>query len=431
MRLFAALLATATAVVFPGAAAAGPIIDRAVDALAGDPVYVDAGAERAIDEEEAGRLRERISEAGAGPLYVAILPAAAADEAGGSPDEALRQLIRGLRRDGTYAVVVGNAFRAGSDQVDAAPLATEALREHGGEGVTPTLLAFVDAVGEARAGGGSEPAADPAGDGGGGLGTFVIPLLAVGGIGFFLYRRRQRRAVENAELAEVKEVARDDLVALGDDIRELDLDVEMPGVTKEARADYERALTMYERADRALDNARSVEQLEQVSSAVEEGRWSIASVRARLEGREPPERRPPCFFDPRHGPSDRDVEWAPPWGEPRVVPACEADAQRVERGDDPEAREVMVGGRPTPYWNAGPAYGPWAGGFFGGFGGLFPGILLGSMLGGAFMAPMAYGSGGEGGEGGGDGGFGDFGGGDFGDFGGGDFGGGDFGGGDF
>ena len=33
-----------------------------------------------------------------------------------------------------------------------------------------------------------------------------------------------------------------------------------------------------------------------------------------LDGRKPPERRPPCFFDPRHGPSSRDVEWAPPGG---------------------------------------------------------------------------------------------------------------------
>ena len=141
----------------------------------------------------------------------------------------------------------------------------------------------------------------------------------------------------------------------------------------------------------------------------------MAKAKARLEGREPPERRPPCFFDPRHGPSSREVEWAPPRGAPRLVPACEADAQRVEQGVEPAAREVLVGGRPTPYWNAPPAYGPWAGGFFGGFGGLFPGLLLGSMLGGT-LAPHVYVDHGERFDGG--------------DFGGGDFGGGDFGGGD-
>ena len=31
---------------------------------------------------------------------------------------------------------------------------------------------------------------------------------------------------------------------------------------------------------------------------------------------------PPCFFDPRHGPSVRDVEWAPSDGAVRTVPAC-------------------------------------------------------------------------------------------------------------
>ncbi len=227
----------------------------------------------------------------------------------------------------------------------------------------------------------------------------------------------------------MKETARDDLVALGEEIRALDLDVQMPGVPEEAKRDYERALTMYERADTALDRARTAEDLAEVSASVEEGRHAIVAARARLDGREPPERRPPCFFDPRHGPSAREVEWAPPWGAPRLVPACEADAQRIERGEDPEAREVMVGGRPTPYWNAGPAYGPWAGGFFGGFGGLFPGILIGSLLGGAFAPPVAYGEAGD--PTGHEGDFGDLGGGDFGDFGGGDFGGGDFGGGDF
>jgi hypothetical protein len=154
----------------------------------------------------------------------------------------------------------------------------------------------------------------------------------------------------------------------------------------------------------------------------------MASAKARLAGEEPPERRPPCFFDPRHGPSVRDVEWAPPGGELRPVPACAADALRVEEGEEPESREVLAGGRRTPYWNAGPAYGPWAGGFYGATAGaLLPMLFVGSMLG------SGFGWGDEGG--GGDDDFDGFGGGDFGggggDFGGGDFGGGDFGGGDF
>jgi hypothetical protein len=99
-----------------------------------------------------------------------------------------------------------------------------------------------------------------------------------------------------------------------------------------------------------------------------------------------------------------------------MVPACEADAQRVEREEDPEMREVTVGGQRVPYWQAGPAYAPFAGGFFG-FG-LLPGLMMGTMLGSAFDADV-----GSADVGGGDWGGGGFGGGDFG---GGDFGGGDF-----
>ena len=63
-----------------------------------------------------------------------------------------------------------------------------------------------------------------------------------------------------------------------------------------------------------------------------------------------------------------------------MVPACEADAQRVDRGEDPDPRQITLGGRQVPYWNAGPAYAPYMGGFFGG--GLLPGLFIGSMLGG-------------------------------------------------
>ncbi|MDQ4082383.1 MAG: hypothetical protein M3123_05795 [Actinomycetota bacterium] len=417
--VLALALFVATALAVP-AAYAGPIIDRAVQELANDPVYVDPSAELAISDADATELRERISEAGAGPMYIAILPEGATSEAGGDPDEVLRDVARGVAENGTYALVVGNRFRAASNLLEAGEagrLATEALEENRGEGVPATLLAFVDRVGAARQGEGGRGEGADDGDGAG-AGLLVLPLLAAGGAGFFLYRRFRRRREEDAELAEVKDAAQEDLLALAEDIRALDLDVEMPGAHEEARREYERALSMYERADRALDRARSPEDLEEVSSSIEEGRFAIAATRARLEGKEPPDRRPPCFFDPRHGPSTREVEWAPSWGTARLVPACEADAQRVEQGLEPATREVLVHGERVPYWNAPPAYyGPWAGGYFGGFGGLFPGLLIGSMLGGAFAPPVFIDAGGDGGGGG--------------DFGGGDFGGGDFGGGDF
>jgi hypothetical protein len=219
----------------------------------------------------------------------------------------------------------------------------------------------------------------------------------------------------------VRKVAHDDVVALGDDIRALDLDMEMPSADPEAKQHYGLAVERYTQASEALDRARRPEDLQPVTELLEEGRWAMEAARAEMEGRPAPEHRPPCFFDPRHGPSVTDVEWAPPGGQPRPVPACAADAVRIRDGEDPNVRQVPRNGELVPYWQAGPAFGPWAGGFFGG--GLLPGLLVGSMLGGAlggFGLPEDA-SAADVGE------LGDFG--DLGDLGGGDFGGGDFGGG--
>jgi hypothetical protein len=245
-------------------------------------------------------------------------------------------------------------------------------------------------------------------------------------------RRRQRRELAR-QVEELRATARDDLVAMGEDVRDIDIDIEMPGVDPRAREELGRALEDYDRAETMLDHAQRPEDFEPITRLIADGRNRMAAVRALLAGQEPPEPAAPCFFDPRHGPSVDEAEWAPYGETPRTVPVCAADAARLADGRDPMAREVLVGGRATPYWNAPAYYGPWAGGFFGGFGGgmLLPGLLFGSMLGGGLFGPGAFGSsawGSEGGDPGGGGGFGDFGGGDFG---GGGFGGGDFGGGDF
>ena len=130
---------------FAAPAFAGPVIDRAVEALRDDPVYVDPGA-GAVSEDEAEAFRQRIEASDAGPLYIAILPGSAAREAGGDPDEVLREIATTLRRPGTYAAVVGNRFSAGASSSDilprgrAAQLVREALaaaprRRRGGDGV--------------------------------------------------------------------------------------------------------------------------------------------------------------------------------------------------------------------------------------------------------------------------------------------------------
>jgi hypothetical protein len=387
-------------------------------------VYVDPSAELAISASEQSRLRGTIDRAGAGPVYIAILPLAAEQEAGGDPDGVLQALHDGLGRPGTYAVVVGRHLRAGSEGVlppgVAGRLATEALEAHRGDGVTATLVDFVHRVAAAQqnAGGGGnhEPGA------GGGI---LIGLLVFGAVAFIAIRALANRRRAQAELAEVKAAAHEDLIALADDVQKLEQPVEANAA---AKREYDAALADYDTATHAYDHATRAKELEAVAGALEEGRYHMTAAQALLDGKQPPERRPPCFFDPRHGPSTRDVEWAPPGGAPRKVPACEADAQAVERGQEPASREVMAGGRKVPYWNAPPYFGPWAGGYFMPFGGtgFLSGLFVGELLGGAYGG-WGYGSWGGSGT---SGGFGSWSGGSSSDFGGGmDFGGGDFGGG--
>ena len=132
------LVAACAALALVPAAQAGPIVDKAVAAFQSSPVYVDPGAELAISSADQNQLREKIDSAGAGPVYIAILPAAAELEVGGSPDGVLQALHDALGRKGTYAAVIGRHFRAGSDVLakGVAEAATSAAAEAAAAGTS-------------------------------------------------------------------------------------------------------------------------------------------------------------------------------------------------------------------------------------------------------------------------------------------------------
>ncbi len=433
-RLLLPLLALLVLAAWAPAARAA-IVDDAAESLRSDPFYVHPDVESEFEPGEIAELRERIRNSSAGPMWVAVLPQRAIEEENGQLGSVAGKLASTVGERGIHAVLVPSdavLFRAASNALGGDPRINEAAlrasQTHVDDNAGPVLSDFLDRVDDLGA---PEPAATagPAeSEGGGGIGVGAIILLAFGALaaGAVLLTGRERRRLQDRAFAEAKEDARDDLVALGDEIRALDAEVEMPHAPHAAIDDYAVAVAAYQRAERAWKAATMPQELEPVSMALEEGRWAMASARARLAGDEPPVRRPPCFFDPRHGPSSRDVEWAPPYGAARMVPACEEDAERIERGEEPHAREVMVGGQRLPYWNAGPAYAPFAGGFFGGAGAsLLPSLLVGSMLGMSIGTTLGADAalGGEAA---------DLGGGDFGgDFGGGADAGGGFGGGNF
>jgi hypothetical protein len=131
-------------------------------------------------------------------------------------------------------------------------------------------------------------------------------------------RRRKRRKAQ--EMAQLKESVYEDVTRLGEDISALNLNVMDPNLDPQAKEDYEKALGSYDQAKSAVDTAQKPEDMRKVTTALEDGRYFMTAVRARVDGRPVPERRAPCFFNPQHGPSVQDVSWAPPGGAPRSVP---------------------------------------------------------------------------------------------------------------
>lgn len=210
----------------------------------------------------------------------------------------------------------------------------------------------------------------------------LLVVLAVGAlIVWLVVRTNQRKAIQRkaAELEPVKKLAFEDVTALGEQLQALDLDLAGQPLDDGERADYQRALDAYESAKSAADRMSQPDDVRHVTEILEDGRYAIACVRARVAGDPLPTRRPPCFFDPRHGLSVEDVPYTPPGGTQRDVPACELDAQRVRAGAEPDIRKVMVGSRRVPYWQGGRAYQPYARGYFGGFGPL-DWIFMGFMF---------------------------------------------------
>ncbi|MDH6137008.1 hypothetical protein P3T37_006439 [Kitasatospora sp. MAA4] len=440
-----ALLGLLLLLLAPGAASAAGGLDAASAALKQGRVYVDPAMTGQFSQAQADALTARIKAVDK-PIFVAVVPA--------TDQYPAKTVIRDLRTttgvNGVYAVWRGTEFAVGSNpgalsQQSAQNYAQAAFDAHRGD-VNGTLNSFVDNAAPQVHG----HAPGSAGSSGFSTAAIVVPLvlLALAGCGvFLLFRRAAKRRAEQraAELDRLRVVVDEDITAFGEELERLDFSPAAADADDAQRADYTHALDAYESAKRTMDAAKEPADVRAVTEALEDGRFALAALAARREGRPLPDRRPPCFFDPRHGPSTQDADWAPEGGAARTVPVCAADAQRLAVGLDPAIRTVQTDQGPQPYWNAGPAYGPWAGGYFGGYGsGLLPGLLVGTMLGSVFSGGDAWAaSGPDGYEGGGqDSSFqgGDFSGGDFNaqDFGGGfsdggfsdgGFGGGDFGGG--
>lgn len=213
----------------------------------------------------------------------------------------------------------------------------------------------------------------------------VLVLLGLLVLGIYVHNARQASTRRALDLGLASAAADDDIKNFANALGELKVAPAMGSLTSGTQREYERALESLDTAGMALAKASRPLEIGPVTEALERGQYAAACVRARLSGHGLPSRRPPCFFNPQHGPSNQDVDWAPRGEEPRPLPACAEDAERLAVGNEPDIRQVIVGtGAITvDYWRAGEAFAGYVYGYFGSFaaGGRLPGPLTAAMQG--------------------------------------------------
>lgn len=288
----------------PGPASADAPVRGIAQALRSDPVYVADSQRRLLSVSERGRIRLRILRKDIGRIQIAVVSPKSAERAGGIRElaNAIDQAMPGRR--GALVATTGSAFHVVTSHAVVEPTAAalrSAVESHRGDGLAAQLLAGVDGIAEVDPGGGADvnaavPAIPSAGQGspsndvGDDIGdSFRIGVLIVaaaialpfvlGAMVFLFGVRRRRAAAQDREKIDRGD-ARDELVALGEEIEALDLDVEMPNASARGRDEYEQALKLYDRANQLLtkDDPSEVE-LYEARRSLEEGRSRIAAAR--------------------------------------------------------------------------------------------------------------------------------------------------------
>jgi hypothetical protein len=177
--------------------------------------------------------------------------------------------------------------------------------------------------------------------------------------------RRERRLQASDHLRLSRKAADEDVTVFGEELTELHFETLTTELDADMGRDYQQALDAYERAKELVRSAAAPEDVRSVTSTLEDGRFAQACLLARRNGDPLPDRRPPCFFNPAHGPARTDIMWAPPGGVEREIQVCLMDAHRLEEGQAPEIRLVRLGNRRVPWFMSGPAYESYALGYYG------------------------------------------------------------------
>jgi hypothetical protein len=170
-------------------------------------------------------------------------------------------------------------------------------------------------------------------------------------------KRRQKRLFELERARIARRLANEDVTVLGEELSELHYETLTTELKGEIGEDYRKALDSYDRAKQLIRTIEGPHVVKTLLPVLEDGRFYLACVLARQEGRALPQRLPSCFFNHQHGPSHSEVDWAPPGGESRRVPVCLADLNRLEAKKLPAIKMVRVGEQLVPWFAADAAFG--------------------------------------------------------------------------
>ncbi|MGA4508327.1 hypothetical protein ACQB6R_10495 [Propionibacteriaceae bacterium G1746] len=206
---------------------------------------------------------------------------------------------------------------------------------------------------------------------------FGVMLLGLVGLAAVLvaYRRQEMRAEHELvgphdDLALARSLAEADLALVHSDLnaQPVLIDTVRDLGDNDLAANLDQELThLNGLADGLAGDLAAAENpaaVQAVTATLADIRRGLCLITARVSGEALPGTRPPCFFNPNHGPSSTVVAWTASSGSSVRVPSCDADAERLRSGASPYSRTVARDGARVAWWEAGSPVRPWARGWY-------------------------------------------------------------------
>lgn len=321
--------------------------------------YVEPGAE-SVDEEEllelAGVMQDR------GLNFVAVV---LADDPTGGANAFAGAIVDEFADGSTVVVLSPSELGFASTEFSTAELnaAGQDSIDLFSSDVNDGFTLFADNLSPGvAAGSGSD-----AGSGGGGGFPWALILIVGGLVLIVFWVVRRQSGVEKQRREEDITEARTEIKRQLDEIANLILeetDAIRVSEHEQAVQHLQTASQTYADALDLYDRTSKLQDLETISDSLDRARWQLQAAVALRNGHEVPpepvEERATCFFDPAHRPATETAVLRTSAGE-REVKVCPDDAARLRRGQQPQPRQINVGGRPTPAPMAPKSYG--GGGF--------------------------------------------------------------------